>query len=227
MTTNLSYNLIRSKKRKKTISLCIQREGVIAIHVPYNTPQAEIDTFLKDKKLWIDKKLSEQEGKSHKPKVFMSGEVFLYLGKSYQLKIQDADYMKQPLALSGRRFILHRNYKDHAKELFFRWYRKKAYKKIIKRVEFYSQKFQLFPKAVKISNAEYRWGSCSSKNILSFTWRLIMTPYPVIDYIIVHELLHMMEKNHSQKFWSLLETIMPDFQKHKQWLKNNGYCLSL
>ncbi len=225
--SNLSYHIIRSKKRKKTISLCIRRGMEIVIYVPYNMPKNKIDKFFEEKKPWIYRKLSDIKMNIDRPKDFVSGEFFPYLGRSYQLKIQDSGYSKQPLLLFCNNFILDRTYKGSPKELFIQWYKKEARNKILERVHFFSRKLQLFPEGLKITSAEYRWGSCSARNILSFAWRLVMAPYPVIDYVVVHELLHIREKNHSHKFWRLLKAVIPDFQKHRQWLKDNGYALSL
>ena len=227
MATKLGYHIIRSKKRKKTISLCLQRDGIISIYAPYSISKHAIERFFESKKPWIYKKLAQSKLKPHKPKKFIPGESFLYLGKSYPLEIQDSGSRKKALEFSHNRFILHRNYTGYAKEFFARWYKEEANMKINERIKFYSQNLQLFPEALRISSAEYRWGSCSHKNVLSFTWRLVMAPLPVIDYVVVHELLHMKERNHSRKFWMLLQKILPDYKKQRQWLKDNGHCLTL
>ncbi|GBE04955.1 hypothetical protein BMS3Abin10_00574 [bacterium BMS3Abin10] len=221
------YRLIRSKKRKKTIALRIQRNGVITIRAPYHTPSRDIDRFYEDKKQWLSKKLSSKGISPGTPKKFITGETFLFLGTSYELDIRDPNGGKATLDFSNNRFVLSGNHNDRVKELFIRWYKKEALKKITERVDFYSRRLDLFPEGVKITNAEYRWGSCSAGNVLCFSWRLAMIPPAVVDYVVVHELLHMKEKNHSPKFWHFVETAMPRFQEQKQWLKNNSYGLFL
>ncbi len=227
MAENLNYLLVRSKRRRKTISVSIQKKDKIVIYAPHNTPGHLIDIFFKDKKSWINKKLSQRDPKLLKPKEFVSGEGFLYMGRTYPLEIQNLINRGSSLKFSARRFILHKKHKDNAKEFFIRWYKKEAKEKITERVKIYSRKLRVVPEALRITSAEQRWGSCSGKNILSFTWRLVMAPLPVIDYIVIHELLHIKEKNHSNKFWGLLETVMPDYKSRQQWLKNNGYHLTL
>jgi hypothetical protein len=97
----------------------------------------------------------------------------------------------------------------------------------VERVAYYSRQLSLFQEGIKITSAHYRYGSCSSKNRLSFTWRLVMAPLAVIDYIIIHELIHIKVKNHSKAFWDSVGTVMPDFRTHKRWLKENGHSLKL
>jgi hypothetical protein len=78
-----------------------------------------------------------------------------------------------------------------------------------------------------ITNAQKRWGSCNAKGNIFFSYRLIMAPFAVVDYVVVHELVHIKEKNHSHKFWNSVMNILPDYRKHRQWLKENGYLLAL
>ncbi len=112
-------------------------------------------------------------------------------------------------------------------ERFTNWYKERAYEKIKERVEFYAQKRGLKYNRVNITSAEKRWGSCSAKGNLNFSWRLIMAPLPVVDYVVVHELVHLIEKNHSKEFWKKVKLFMPDYEKYKDWLKEKGHLLTL
>ncbi|MCS7122892.1 MAG: M48 family metallopeptidase, partial [Candidatus Micrarchaeota archaeon] len=80
---------------------------------------------------------------------------------------------------------------------------------------------------VRITNARRRWGSCSSSNNLNFSWRLIMAPLEVIDYVVVHELVHTRIKNHSKAFWRMVEAVMPDYDRQRRWLRENGHMLKI
>ncbi|MGZ3524935.1 MAG: M48 family metallopeptidase, partial [Thermodesulfobacteriota bacterium] len=113
------------------------------------------------------------------------------------------------------------------RDLFIEWYKREAKEKIEGRVRYYSDRFRLFPKGTKITGAKSRWGSCSRDDRLSFSWRIIMAPVRIIDYILVHELVHIKEKNHSRNFWSALEKILPDYRERRLWLKENGHRLWL
>ena len=83
------------------------------------------------------------------------------------------------------------------------------------------------PKQVRINSAKTRWGSCGPGGVLNFTWRLVMAPLDVIDYVVVHELSHLRVKDHSSKFWKVVESISPEYKKHRKWLRENGEKLSL
>jgi len=98
---------------------------------------------------------------------------------------------------------------------------------IRERVQFYSQTMHLSPQRERITSAKYQWGGCSSRNTLSFSWRLMMAPLPVIDYIVVHELGHIQEKNHSPRFWKIVETTLPDYRARRDWLKKYGHLLNV
>jgi hypothetical protein len=220
--------LIRSRRRRKTISLQIKEEGRVVIYVPYHTPKDEIEKFIKEKQSWIFKKISEKERSIKETrKVFITGEKFLFLGESYPLEIEDTQKKGLPLKLSFGKFILDRNHLERARDLFILWYQREAKEKLEARVRYFSNRLQLVPKGFKITSAKHRWGSCSRDNRLSFSWRIIMAPWNVIDYVVIHELVHIKEKSHSKRFWDHLETIFPDYRKHRFWLKKNGYRLWL
>lgn len=226
MDIRLSYQLIRSRKRRKTISLHIKEDGKIVIYAPNRAPKWEIERFIEEKRSWISEKLSEQERSiKEAEKAFLPGEKFLYLGEWYPLEVQDNSHKGHPLTLSFGQFILYTDRIEKARELFIQWYKKEAKGKLAGRVDYYSRRLQLFPEGVKITSAQYRWGSCSRDNRLSLSWRIIMAPLSIIDYIVIHELVHIKEKNHSGRFWNCLESILPDYRKHRLWLKEHGHLL--
>ena len=228
MSLRLSYHLMRSKKRRKTISLHIKEDGRIVVYTPYHTPKWEIEKFIKEKQRWIVKKISEKERRIKEvEKAFVPGEKFLYLGEWYPLEIQGAGNREPPLKLAFGKFILHHDHITDARDLFAYWYKREAKEKITERIDYYSRRFQLFPEGIKITSARSRWGSCSRDNRLCISWRIIMASLPVIDYILIHELVHIREKNHSRKFWSTLESVFPEYRKHRHWLRENGHLLQL
>ena len=198
------------------------------IRAPHKASKREIEEFIREREAWVVEKLTEQkELRRELQKVFEPGEKFLYLGESYPLEIDESDRKELPLKLSFGKFVLNRNHVEEARDLFIEWYKGEAKEKIEGRVRYYSDRFHLLPKGTKITGAKSRWGSCSRENRLSFSWRIIMAPLRIVDYILVHELVHIKEKNHSWNFWEALEKILPDYRERKTWLKDNGHKLSL
>lgn len=216
--------IIRSDR--KTVAFQITDKATLIIKAPYSVDEDTLLKLVLKHRKWIDKKIDEIKRRDPKvgKKEFVNGESFLYLGRYYKLTI--VDNQKEPLRFDNG-FFLSKDYLPVARNVFIEWYRGKAYEKIKERVEFYAKKRGLKYNRINITNAEKRWGSCSSAGNLNFSWRLIMAPLPVIDYVVVHELVHLIEKSHSKTFWEKVKILMPDYEKHREWLRENGYLLKL
>ena len=229
MDSSLPYHVIRTRRRKRTLSLCIEKDGTVLIRVPWRTPTAEIERFFVGRKAWIRKKLAERslEPQEHGPKAFVAGETFLYLGGSYPLEIVQNGSSDLPFRFVDERFLLREDHRASARELFVNWYKREAESIIRRRLKAYGDTMEISPRRERISSARYRWGGCSSKDVLSFSWRLVMAPMGVVDYVVVHELAHVREKNHSPRFWRLVETTLPDYSARRDWLKKHGDVLTL
>jgi predicted metal-dependent hydrolase len=223
----LSYTLIRSRRRKKTLSLQIRRDGSVVIQAPFRTPLTEIDHFYEDKKQWLQKKIAhrQRQKQTRQPRTYQTGERFLYLGSFYPLTLLEERPAAQSLTFTGQEFILSSDRPDGNRVLFGLWYQRQARAHLEERVRHFSRFVQRFPSAVGLSNARSRWGSCSPENRLTFAWRLIMAPPEVIDYVVVHEVSHMVVRNHSGDYWRLVEHILPDYKGQRAWLKEHGHRL--
>ncbi len=228
--TEIPYHIVKSKKRRKTLLLTIERDGRVVIRVPYNTAESEIHAFFKRKLSWVKKKIDEKKKRvqdmSH-PRRFVEGEKFLYLGEQYPLEIREPGKGRGKLALSHGVFFLNNDCAKKVREIFIKWYKERACEIFTERVNFYSRKLKLYPKEIRISSAKTRYGSCTADNKLFFSFRLVMAPYSRIDYIIVHELAHIKIKNHSGRFWRYIEEVMPEYETHKKWLSKNSVLLDI
>jgi predicted metal-dependent hydrolase len=215
------------RTNRKTISLQITDNASLIVRAPYNATKETIENVVVKHLDWIEKKKNNILTRDPKfvKKEFVNGEGFLYLGKSYKLKI--INNQGKPLIFQDNYFFVSKEYQATARELFIGWYKKKAYEKISERVEWYAKKRGFVYNKINITNANKMWASCSAKGNLNFSWRLIMAPLAVIDYVVVHELVHLEEKNHAKTFWNKVKMLMPDYEKHKEWLKRNGYILEL
>jgi len=216
--------IIRSKR--KTIALQITDNATLIVKAPLETNEEVINKVITKHLRWIEKKKNEVLSRDPQftKKEFLNGEGFLYLGKSYKLYIVNEQDM--PLKFDNAYFLL-KDYQPMAKQLFINWYKEKAYEKISERVQWYARKRGFTYNKISITDANIRWGSCSPKGNLNFSWRLIMAPLSVIDYVVVHELAHLEQKNHSKAFWNIVKMLLPDYEKSKDWLKNNGYLLKI
>jgi predicted metal-dependent hydrolase len=223
---NITYKVNRSRKRRKTISLQISDKSELVIAAPYFTPAAEINRFVQEKQNWIHKTIRKRKEDSikNKSKEYITGEMFYYLGESFPLETFFEQNERNGLVFWGNRFYLNTaDVTENGIFYFVSWYKKKAREYINQHVDFFSREIGVLPCKIKITSAEKRWGSCSADDNLSFSFRLIMAPPDIIDYVIVHELMHIKEKNHSAAFWKLMEAVMPEYKIHRRWLKDNNH----
>ncbi|HPP34564.1 MAG TPA: SprT family zinc-dependent metalloprotease [Ignavibacteriales bacterium] len=216
--------IIRSKR--KTIALQLTDEATLIVKAPFEVSEETINNVVFKHQKWVEKKKNEVLSRDPKfvEKEFVNGEGFLYLGKSYKLYIVNEQDI--PLKFDNGFFLL-KEYQPTAKQLFVNWYKEKAYEKISERAEWYARQRGFVINNINITDANIRWGSCSPKGNLNFSWRLIMAPLSVIDYVVVHELAHLEQRNHSKAFWSIVKMLLPDYEKSNDWLKDNHYLLKI
>jgi predicted metal-dependent hydrolase len=122
----------------------------------------------------------------------------------------------------GESLCLSEKHRHHPQKLLHAWYQSEAVKVFNSRLNYWYGQMGIQPKAVKLSNATTKWGSCTGKGNIHLCWNLIMAPLDVIDYVIVHELAHLVQLNHSAAFWSKVAEFLPDYQIHKHWLRLHG-----
>ncbi len=220
----LPFTLIRSKRR--TVALIVQPDGTLQVRAPLRLPEAQIRAFVESKADWVREKQAKAQlamKNAPHPHRYVDGEQFPYLGQFYPIAI--VERARPALALEGERFLLSRAAQPEAARIFELWYRKQAARIISERLSSYGPLFQKIGckyQKVRISSARTRWGSCSSLGTLSFSWRLVMVPPAMIDYVVVHELAHLRYHNHSKDFWDLVKTFMRDYKARRTWLKANA-----
>lgn len=214
--------IIRSDR--KTLSLEINKNGELVVRAPKKVSNNYIMNFVKSKTDWIKDK--QKIFKHQKPELkFENLNSIMVLGKEYKLFYKDIG--KELIRLEDERIIININKKDRADEIFTLWLKKNAKVLLIGRTKYLAQKNNFKISTVRISNAKGRWGSCSSKKSINLSWRLMMAPPSVADYVIIHELAHTREMNHSKSFWKVVRDILPDYKEQKNWLKLNGNLLDI
>ncbi|MFC1855999.1 M48 family metallopeptidase [Thermodesulfobacteriota bacterium] len=214
--------IVRSKR--KTVALMVMADATLVVRAPMRTPLYYINDLVAKNRLWIKKRkdLAIRENDSYEAKEFVDGEEFLYLGDRYKLKLSD----DKQIELNDR-LIFPRDFLSCATGKMIEWYKVQALKVISERVVWYSRMTGWEYKSVRISNAKTRWGSCGATGSLNFSWRLIMAPPKIVDYLVVHELAHLKHRNHSAKYWNTVSAILPDYKERDRWLKDNGRSLNL
>jgi predicted metal-dependent hydrolase len=214
--------LVRS--RRKTVAIVIERDGRLTVRAPLRLAESRIRLFVESHADWIAKSQARLRTASPPPsKRYAEGETFLYLGQAYPLTI--IPRQRPALTFDGTVFRLAKSALPMAKEAFVRWYKQQARSLLLERVPSFASKHGFHYQKIRISSARTRWGSCSSRGTLSFTYRLVMAPAEVVDYVVMHELVHTQVRNHSKTFWNRVGELMPDYKRRLNWLKKNGKLL--
>ena len=222
---DIDYNLHR--RNRKTISIYVERDSNVTVAAPEHIEEDDLNKIIESKRYWIYKaQLELQElNKTSIQREIVDGEGFLFLGRSFKLRIDDN--LIPPLDLSGDYFLLDKKVTDNAKKHFIDFYKNNGMSILQDRVGNFSAKLGLNPEGIRVMELKNRWASKSESGVLNFHWKLIMAPLSAIDYVIVHELAHMIEENHNNAFWSIVESVIPDYLERKNWLKVNGASLSI
>jgi predicted metal-dependent hydrolase len=208
---------------RRTFGLVIDRDKTIYVNAPNGVKKEKINNFIDKKRSWIYHKLNnKQKFRDISEKEFVSGSSILYLGRNYNLDVNT--YKHEGIKFNGK-FLLSTKEKNNVNNLFKEWFIQKANEKIIPLVEENAKKLGVNYNLAKIKEIKYCWGSCTPKNNLYFNWRLIKAPLSVINYVIMHELTHLIESNHTKRFWNIIKSQQPNYEKAKYWLKENGQIL--
>ena len=210
---------------RKTIALIIQPDGTLTVRAPMRMPDARIRAFVETHADWVARTRAKIKAAVPLPvKQYTESEMFLFLGKLYPLKI--VPRQRGRLEFDGKSFRLAKSALPKAKESFISWYKTQAALILLQRVAGLAEEKGFHYQRIRISSARTRWGSCSSSGTLSFTYRLVMAPLEVVDYVVVHELVHTQVKNHSKRFWRRVGQTLPDYKARQAWLRKNGRFLT-
>jgi predicted metal-dependent hydrolase len=213
------------RTRRRTIALMITPEARLIVRAPLRTPASLIDEAVREKSGWIRKKMDEIKQRPQAVvRHYEEGEIFWFLGRSYPLHIVD----DAGTAIERTdRLLVSRTLLPDIRTAIHRWYVEEAKKEIHARCMYFSMMTGYSPESVRITDARQRWGSCTHRGGLNFSWRLIQAPLEIVDYVIVHELVHLRQMDHSPKFWAKVEALMPDYARRRKWLRENERLLRM
>lgn len=216
---------VRWSPRRRTLGLTVDRGGELILSAPEGSDPALLEQFIREKRFWVYTKLAEKEAlrRSVAPKEFVSGEGFPYLGRSYRLLLVDGQ--EAPLKLDRGRFHLLRSQTAQGRAHFIRWYTDHARQWLAEPVRRFAPRVGVQPARIDVRDLGFRWGSCGKNGTLNFHWATILLPPSIIEYIIVHELVHLDESRHTLEFWCRLERVLPDYQRRRRWIAEHGMSL--
>lgn len=215
--------IIRTSRRKT--ALIRVEEGAVSVVVPASISVEKIDQLLVSKRLWIKEKMALQRAQAPVTgKQFVSGEAFSYLGRNYRLKVTRGPFVPVKL-LQGQLVVQMPEGSQQPymiRNALVRWYKRQALQKMRDKVKRYAPMVGVKPTGVAIKSFKSRWGSCTAKGELEFNWRIMLAPNRMVDYVVVHELCHLIHHDHSPEFWSEVWRVMPDYQECRNWLRENS-----
>lgn len=230
--TTLAYRVVRSRRRHKTVQITVDPVDGVWVAAPASATPERLEEILRRRAPWIIKRVEESRN-GHVPTVprqFVSGESLKYLGRQARLKVAEVKGLRSPEVrlLPGRFEVKVRaglaqdERRQQIARALERWYRDHAAKRIVQRVATLGERLGVKPTDVLVRHQEARWGSCSSQGVLRFNWRIVMAPIALVDYVVAHELCHLLHPNHKPAFWTRLATLIPDYELRKQRLRAEG-----
>ncbi|MDP4163659.1 MAG: SprT family zinc-dependent metalloprotease [Bacillota bacterium] len=226
----ISFNIIY--KKRKNIGIYIDHYGNIEVQAPKGTPDERVLQLVEGKWDLIQQKSKEKKNRMLGPmeKVYEHGESFLYLGNTYPIQIyQDINIGQDNVVFEdGTLHIYVKQLEDEKiKQALKRFYYQQCKALVEKSIQYYQSNFKTKPRSIRISDSKTTWGTCDSKLQLTFNWRLAMAPQKVIDYVVVHEMCHMVHLNHDRSFWRLVGKIMPDYKELENWLALSSWKMTV
>ncbi len=207
--------------RSKSADIRVE-EGMVSVVVPKVLTLERIHEILTKKDSWIKSKMQlQRQAAPPARKQYVSGEAFSYLGRNYRLKIVRGPFT--PAKLKEGRLIVTVSegiiYPYMIRNSLARWYKNRALTKLSDKVKRYASAVGVTPGTVSVKTFKRRWGSCTTKGDLEFNWKIMMAPNSIVDYVVVHELCHLIRHDHSPAFWYQVERVMPDYMARKDALK--------
>ncbi|MBQ3505322.1 MAG: M48 family metallopeptidase [Clostridia bacterium] len=213
--------IIRSNR--KTLAVAVDLFGRVTVRAPKSCGEARIFAFLKDKESWILSRQAKAQGFIERlPSENLDGFTFLLLGRNCTAKLTD----EKRVAFDAQRYIVYLP-KNNAKTALVKWLKDNAKRILTEVTARTAERMGITYRSVAITSAKTRWGSCTGDNAIRYTFRLIYAPKEVLEYVVVHELAHVLQKNHSKAFWAVVEKYCPAWKSQRKWLKDNAILIKI
>jgi predicted metal-dependent hydrolase len=210
----------------------IDYSGNVEVHAPKGITEERVRQILESNWDQIQHSIKEINGRisGEQEKVYEEGEKFLYLGTSFAIKIIHEQKLTKDHVIFKENLLevyVGELNDERVKLAIKRFYYQECKAIVEKRIRYFQTHFKVAPRSIKISDSKTTWGTCDSNRQLTFNWRLAMAPMQVIDYVVVHEMCHMVHLNHDRSFWRLVGKIMPDYKEKEQWLALSSWKMTV
>ncbi len=211
------------KSNRKSVTLVIGKNGELIVRAPRFVSNREILKLVNAKQDWVKERRREIQrvSKLKQELTIKDGSNIPFMGETRMIRIGDV----KKLTLTKDEIWIPTVHEPE--KLFMRWLKVQALYILQESAEYYAKAMGLTYEAVKLSNARTSWGTCTSKRVLRFSWRLVFCPIEMLDYVVVHELSHIWHMNHSREFWACVEAVLPDYKVRRKWLKEHSYYMDI
>lgn len=215
----ISYTLKRSSRRR-SIGLQISDQGLV-VSMPLRASEKWLHSVLQEKALWVVSKLDSWQGKQMPVTKWANGELLLFRGETFALRVVQSLF-KAPPQLTADELLIHLVDTENQAGLHkvvLQWYKQEAERVFAECVEHFAPLMNVRPREIRLTSARTQWGSCTVQGVVRLNWQLVTMPLHLIDYVVVHELAHLQEMNHSAAFWRVVESVCPDYAKTRGELR--------
>ena len=228
--TLLTYTVRRSVRRKKTVAVTVDPAGSVLVVAPEGFAIGRLDAIVTRKAGWITRRIRRvrEHAPLPSPREFVSGESVLYLGRHYRLKVDSTarggaklrgGWLYVPAGANGQQTA-------RVRAALVSWFRRHAAERLPERVEEWRSKVGVSMPRVIIANQQKRWGSCDQRGAIRLNWRIVQAPMRLIDYVVVHELVHLRHRGHGRDYWQAVGRVMPDYERRREELRWRGVGLA-
>lgn len=219
-------------KNRTSMSISVDLYGNVEVQAPKGISDEFVIGALEGKWEWIQEKRKEMKDRTLglKVKTYDHGESFLYLGKEYPIQISPDPAIEQDYAVFAEdklHIFVCQLEEEKIRQALKRFYYQQCKMLVERSIKSYQSNFKSKPRSIKITDNKTNWGTCDSKQQLTFNWKLAMAPQKVIDYVVVHEMCHMVHLNHDRSFWRLVGKILPDYKQQENWLALSSWKMTV
>ena len=214
-------NIIRDNR--KNVKITISTKGELFVFAPKRLSIEKLKEIVEQKQEWIQRKIAYIKSELEKNKYIITNQDFLLYGKGYKIEY----YNNKKITVEDDKILFPIDKKDNLIESLKKWYKKLANQILIPRLNQLATKLNLKYSMAKIVDVKAKWGSCDSKQNIKLNYKLIMLPYQLIDFVLIHELIHLIELNHSKQYFLLLSKALPDWKQRRAQIKKYAFLLGL